>query len=394
MIYAVEGNVNVGKTSYIKNFLVYNKEYTYVLENESKYDNNVFIRQLYYINEEIKRAKKYSNKKNLIIDRSILSQIVYIKYSNELNNDQKELLFKIILNNICEKKFLIPEYIIFFITNYKNTIDRHNLLFINKKTERTLVDYNYWSMYNYCFANLEKCSNNAFVVTNYNHYKFIRIENFYNVALELIGLKNNTVICIDGPTSVGKTTLLSELDITNNLKKIDEDDFPKPKKNETFIERQISFIIQRINVLKENNIIVDTSFLINIVYLFYGSGEMTKQEKIFYINFILKKTNPDLFIDKIIFLDANKEILINRMKNDNKRTRPHFYENIILKEKMKNFYMFLNDELDKRSNILLIDTGNKNTYEIKEIIDNFMPKKIFLIDLFECIKSGVMKGCI
>ena len=82
------------------------------------------------------------------------------------------------------------------------------------------------------------------------------------------------------------------------------------------------------------------------------------------------------------------------MKNDNKRTRPHFYENIILKEKMKNFYMFLNDELDKRSNILLIDTGNKNTYEIKELIDNFMPKKIFLIDLFECIKSGVMKGCI
>lgn len=113
MIYAVEGNVNVGKTSYIKNFLVHNKEYTYVLENESKYDNNVFIRQLYYINEEIKRAKKYSNKKNLIIDRSILSQIVYIKYSNELNNDQKEILFKIILNNICEKKFLIPEYIIF-----------------------------------------------------------------------------------------------------------------------------------------------------------------------------------------------------------------------------------------------------------------------------------------
>lgn len=29
------------------------------------------------------------------------------------------------------------------------------MYFYNEETENTLVDYNYWSMYNYCFTNLK-----------------------------------------------------------------------------------------------------------------------------------------------------------------------------------------------------------------------------------------------
>ncbi len=76
MIWAVEGNVNVGKTTFIKKFADKNK-IPIIEETTFPADMQPIDRQLYYINNEIKKYKEFFNK-SCIMDRTILSVYIYI----------------------------------------------------------------------------------------------------------------------------------------------------------------------------------------------------------------------------------------------------------------------------------------------------------------------------
>ena len=85
MVIGVEGNVHVGKTTYINNNY---KDYHILKEISFNKFLDPYNRQLYYIKEESKRKNIQNDK--CILDRTIISIIIYTMYSKELSPSEKK----------------------------------------------------------------------------------------------------------------------------------------------------------------------------------------------------------------------------------------------------------------------------------------------------------------
>ena len=94
MVIGVEGNVHVGKTTFINNNF---SKFIIIKETKFKQDLNDYDRQLYYIKSEIEKKKNLGV--NTIIDRTIISTIIYTIYTETLSSTEKNKIINIINYN-------------------------------------------------------------------------------------------------------------------------------------------------------------------------------------------------------------------------------------------------------------------------------------------------------
>ncbi len=262
MIYAVEGNVNVGKTTFINQFIK-QRNFKVVSESEFLTKKRPFERQIYYIEQEIKKRENL-DKENIIMDRSILSVYLYTIISEEFNSKEKERIVTLINEKIRNKEIIIPDEIFFIIYPFDLINDNHNKLKKQKNTQDILVDYNYYKNYNLFFSN--------FLLN-----KKIEIINTKDLR-QVIALKDNDIF----------------FNLTNKL----------PNINKNIILESDEYTEK---ILLNNNLI-NCKYLKEVTDFFYRNNkEPTKSQKMEYIENMLKKIPLCIYSTKIIYFYHNSD---------------------------------------------------------------------------------------
>ena len=135
MVIGVEGNVHVGKTTYIKsNFSKFNK----INETEFKQYLNDFDRQLYYIKSEEEKKKQLDG--DTVLDRTIISTILYTIYTESLTLIEKNKIIEIIKEKFDKEKITIPSFVYLIVYPYKLISLNHLKLMKEKGTQNSLGD--------------------------------------------------------------------------------------------------------------------------------------------------------------------------------------------------------------------------------------------------------------
>ncbi len=377
MVIGIEGNVHVGKTTFIKNNF---SEFNIIDEIPFNKHLNDFDRQLYYIENEIKKKEKLSN--NTILDRTIISTILYTFYTNSLNVDEKNKIIEIIERKINENKIILPDIIYLIVYPYKLISLNHLKLMKEKGTQDSLIDYSYYLNYSLFFSNCNYTSKKIVKTEEYRQIMLYNSDIFKNITNPP---KINTKILLDGAPAIGKST------IGNYQKKYQYiKEFKYKKYTLSDYQNQIDSIIERINILKNKNILLDTSFLMGITHLFYN--KQTSQElKLEMIDEIIENVFLNNYITKIIYLVLDRNKLIERKNMDKSKERKHFFDNLNYLEFEKNFYYILDKRLDKMSNINFLD-ATYSVEKLSDIIENIPDKPLLLVDLFYEIKEAVKEG--
>ena len=330
MVIGIEGNVHVGKTSYINNNF---KGFNIIKETDFQKNLKSYDRQLYYLNKEIKKKDKLTN--NTILDRTIISIIIYTLYTNTLKQNEKNKLIKIINENLKNNQFIIPSFIYLILYPYKLICLNHKKLVKEKKTQNYLVDYDYYLKYSLFFANRL----NAFdKIISINDYR------------QIISYKSNIFNCIIK-------------DITCNSKVL-IDGYEKDYIWKDYTN-QIDKIVENINLLNNGNITLNNSFLWMIAHIFCNKST-SKNFKLKIIDEIMNNIPLNNYVTKIIC----------------------FYSDY--NSKKANFYKILNKRLGNMSNINFINKLDTN--DIYQNIDDIKNKPLLLIDLFYEIKEGIKEG--
>ena len=385
MIWAVEGNVNVGKTTFIKKFADKNK-IPIIEETTFPADMQPIDRQLYYINNEIKKYKEFFNK-SCIMDRTILSVYIYTLISNEFEYKEKSKLVDKMNKLVNSNNIFIPDKLFFILYPFELINKSHNLLGKEKKTQNSLVDYKYYLKYNLFFSNMLKDKKVEIIETKENRQYILTKCDFIYHNLKKNLPVNDSVVLLDGAPAIGKTSIGKK---QSTHKYIEE--FKYKKYTLANYENQIESIITRIKCLSNGNVILDTSFLMGITHLFYSHNRKVSQdEKLIIINKIVKKIPMYLYISKIIYLYADEKTLLSRKESDKNKKRKHFNDNIKYLKDEINFYKKLDKRMEKFSNIYMIK-ADKSIKEIIDTINILENKEVLLVDLFyyilDCIKRG------
>lgn len=144
MVIGVEGNVHVGKTTYINSF----KNFNIIKEIEYRKDLNDYDRQLFYIEKEKERKYKVNDK--TILDRTIISTAIYTL--RKFKNNEYRNLKGIIEENLWNNSFVIPDCVHYIVYPYKLICKNHTILSKRKDTQNILVDYDYYLNYSLFFS--------------------------------------------------------------------------------------------------------------------------------------------------------------------------------------------------------------------------------------------------
>lgn len=362
MVIGIEGNVHVGKTTYInKNF----SNFKIITEIEFEQDLNDYERQLYYIREEIKKKKEMQTNSNIVLDRTILSTIIYTIYTDSLNFREKNKIISIIKKIIKQNKIIIPEYIYLIIYPYKLISLNHMRLNKKKGTQNSLVDYNYYLNYSLFFSNYQYKYEN---ISNLGEYRQIVIYNsdIFNDMLK--PKKTISKILIDGYPKINKISSIYQekhvskrerLGINNSLE-------------------QINLILEKIYMISKEGKLLENSFLMGISNLFYNNMRTSKKNKLEIIDKIMNSIPLNIYITKIYYF------ILNEGENEEKNIKDYL-------KKEKNFYKVLNRRLGEMSNINFIETCSSIDV-IMDIIEKSTDKPLMLIDLFFEIKEGIKEG--
>ena len=299
MVIGVEGNVHVGKTTYINNNF---KDYNILSEIKFQADMTNFNRQLYYIEEEIKRKNKLQ--KNSILDRTIISIIIYTKYTSTLSLTEKRKIMNIIKKALDNNQIIKPD-IHLILYPYKLLSVNHQDLKEVKKTQDSLVDYDYYLNYSLFFANRKESLNK---IINYHDYR------------EIISYKKDIFNLVTNKKRIRKRTLIENDKANNNSNTKD--------------------IINKINDSKEK------SFLNDLIILL---SNKSKERKLSIIDKIMSKVPLNNYVTKIICLSKNDNII-------------KFYK--VLNDRLGNMSNISFNKDNSHKPLLLIDLF----YEIKEAI--------------------------
>lgn len=377
MVIGVDGNVHVGKTTYIKNNY---KDFNIIHENIFDSNLNDYDRQLFYIKQEIERKKQLTSK--TILDRTIISTIIYTLYSNSLTEEEQADLCEIVKEKVKKKEIVLPSNVYLILYPYKLICSNHNLLHKNKRTQQTLVDYNYYLNYTIFFTNRNSSYKKILFTKEYRQGLIYDSSIFDNLTEDI---KTNSKVLLDGCPAIGKTT------IGKHQKKYSYvEEFKYKKYTLEDYSNQIDSIIARINILNKKNVLLDTSFLMGITHLFYNK-EVPKKRKLKMIDEIMSRINMNHYITKVIYLTLEKNEIKKRKEKDLKKERAHFKDNLNYLDKEINFYKILNRRLKELSNINFID-ASCTVEEIIKKIEAIPDKSLLLIDLFYEIKEGIKEG--
>lgn len=377
MVIGVEGNVHVGKTTYIKNNF---RNFNIIKETEFKPDLNDFERQLYYIKSEVEKKKQLDG--DAVLDRTIISTILYTIYTESLSLTEKNKIIEIIKENFDKEKITIPSFVYLIVYPYKLISLNHLKLMKEKGTQNSLVDYNYYLKYSLFFSNCYYAVNNILSTKEYRQIISYSSDIFENVINPKMF---NSKILLDGCPAIGKSTIGSYQKRFEYIK-----EFKYKKYTLDDYSNQINSIIERVNVLNKENILLDTSFLMGITHLFYNETT-TKKLKLKMIDEIMRNITLNNYITGIIYLVLDKSKIIERKNMDKTKERKHFFDNLNYLDMEINFYKVLNKRLGSMSNISFID-ASQNVDELVNIIENHSDKPLLLIDLFYEIKEAIKEG--
>ncbi len=377
MVIGIEGNVHVGKTTYIKNNF---SNFNIIKETEFKQELNDFDRQLYYIKSEVEKKKQVAG--DTVLDRTIISTILYTIYTKSLNLTEKSKIIGIIKENLDKGKMTIPSFVYLIIYPYKLISLNHLKLMKEKGTQNSLVDYNYYLKYSLFFSNCYYAVNDILNTKEYRQIILYDCDIFKNITNPRIF---NSKILIDGCPAIGKSTIGSFQKKFEYIK-----EFKYKKYTLDDYSNQINSIIERVNVLNKENILLDTSFLMGITHLFYNKTT-TQKFKLKIIDEIMRNVTLNNYITGIIYLVLDKQKIIERKNMDKKKERKHFFDNLNYLDMEISFYKVLNKRLGVMSNISFID-ASQNVNELVNIIENHSDKPLLLIDLFYEIKEAIKEG--
>lgn len=377
MVIGVEGNVHVGKTTYIKNNF---SKFNIIKETEFKQDLNDFDRQLYYIKSEVEKKKQLDG--DTVLDRTIISTILYTIYTESLTLDEKNKIIEIIKENLDKEKITIPSFVYLIVYPYKLISLNHLKLMKEKGTQNSLVDYKYYLKYSLFFSSCYYAVNNILSTREYRQIILYSSDIFENVINPKMF---NSKILLDGCPAIGKSTIGSYQKRFEYIK-----EFKYKKYTLDDYSNQINSIIERVNVLNKENILLDTSFLMGITHLFYNKPT-TKKLKLKMIDEIMKNITLNNYITGIIYLILNKQKIVERKNMDKTKERKHFFDNLNYLDMEINFYKVLNKRLGSMSNISFID-ASQNVDELVNIIEKHNDIPLMLIDLFYEIKEAIKEG--
>lgn len=313
MIYAVEGNVNVGKTTFIKEI---SKGYNLDIIEESKFISNMkpLERQLYYIEQENEKLNNIM-KNDVVMDRTILSVYLYTMFSNEFNEDEKEKIINKINYMIKNNKIIIPDKLFFIIYPFELINKNHQLLKKDKKTQETLVNYKYYLNYNMFFANLcinEGCN----IIKTENDRQIIELPNnkiYYNLNTHNLTYKR--IVMLDGEEK----------------------------------------LIEEVKQGNKENIIIDNNCIKELKGIIYNN-EISKSKKIEMIDHIMTSLPLYSYISEIIYIydnESTKENTINFYKMLQKEIGNK--ANITIIKKKKIMKSINTEKISNNKQILLID---------------------------------------
>lgn len=377
MVIGIEGNVHVGKTTYIKNNF---SNFNIINETEFKQELNDFDRQLYYIKSEVEKKKQLDG--NTVLDRTIISTILYTIYTESLNLTEKSKIIGIIKENLDKDKITIPSFVYLIIYPYKLISLNHLKLMKEKGTQNSLVDYNYYLKYSLFFSNCYYAVNNILSTKEYRQIILYDCDIFKNITNPKMF---NSKILIDGCPAIGKSTIGSYQKRFEYIK-----EFKYKKYTLDDYSNQINSIIERVNVLNKENILLDTSFLMGITHLFYNKTT-TQKFKLKMIDEIIRNITLNNYITGIIYLVLDKQKIIERKNMGKTKERKHFFDNLNYLDMEVSFYKALDRRLGLMSNISFID-ASQNIDELVNIIENHSDKPLLLIDLFYEIKEAIKEG--
>lgn len=377
MVIGVEGNVHVGKTTYINNN--FNK-FNIIKETEFKKDLNNYERQLYYIKSEIEKKDQLA--RNTILDRTIISTILYTIYTDSLTLTEKNKILEVVREKLNTNKIIIPTYIYLIIYPYKLITFNHLKLSKEKGTQNNLVDYDYYLKYSLFFSNSYYSLNSIISTKEYRQIISYNPDIFKNVTKPKTF---NSKILLDGCPAIGKSTIGS---YQKKYKYIKE--FRYHQYTLSDYSNQINSIIERIKALNEENILLDTSFLMGITNLFYNQVT-TKKLKLKMVDEIINNIALNNYITRIVYLVLEREKIIERKNLDKAKERIHFFDNLNYLDEEINFYKVLNKRLGLMSNIIFVDASH-SIDEIVNAIENICDKPLMLTDLFYEIKEAIKEG--
>lgn len=159
MVICYEGNVHVGKTTLIKEFIKNNPNYTFIEESIFNPQLSPYERQLNYINQECEKKKRLS--KDIVLDRSILSVFVYTCLTDTLTQNEKEELIALIKQKIASNEVIIPNKLYLVVRPYEVVKQNQIKLKQIKNTQEAIALEKYFNSYNNFFLkySLSKTSN-------------------------------------------------------------------------------------------------------------------------------------------------------------------------------------------------------------------------------------------
>lgn len=377
MVIGIEGNVHVGKTTFIKNNF---SKFNIIKETEFKLDLNDFDRQLYYIKSEKEKKKQLDG--DTVLDRTIISTMLYTIYTESLTLTEKDKIIGIIKENLDKDKIIIPSFVYLIIYPYKLISLNHLKLIKKKGTQNSLVDYNYYLKYSLFFSNCYYAFSNILSTKEYRQIILYNSDIFKNITNPKMF---NSKILLDGCPAIGKSTIGSYQKRFEYIK-----EFKYKKYTLDDYSNQINSIIERVNVLNKENILLDTSFLMGINHLFYNKPT-TKKLKLKMIDEIMSNITLNNYITGINYLILDKQKIVERKNMDKTKERKHFFDNLNYLDMEINFYKVLNKRLGSMSNISFID-ASQNVDELVNIIEKHNDKPLMLIDLFYEIKEAIKEG--
>lgn len=203
----------------------------------------------------------------------------------------------------------------------------------------------------------------------------------------------NLIIDIDGPSAVGKTTILRTFENLNDV--VVEEEILKSKKSpiikilnrEDFLNNQLWFLnesIRRYNVSNkfgETLKINDLGIIDILLHTKYYPASINKNWDILeeLCGYIIEK-NIDFNIDFIFYLTAKNETLINRKNQDKLNSRTHHEENMRLLNQKESFYKKLEYYYPESVFFINSDKANPNNINqnIRLLIEKYKFKEVKL----------------
>lgn len=188
MIFAIEGNINLGKTTFINEFIKNHNNFLKVDEIPIKLNLSHYDRQIYYIDMEKNKTKYLKVNKNLFLDRTILSTLAYTLHGKYLNKEEQSKIIKIIIHNIKFKNFIEPDKI-FYVTTFNNEEIKknHKKLKAKKHTMDILASDDFLQFFDDLFFHwLQSCKLEQNIFFNNKNILVYNTKNlFKRIAIDL-----------------------------------------------------------------------------------------------------------------------------------------------------------------------------------------------------------------